>query len=89
MVQLNFCFLRRRFDESFGGNPVKDMMNKFGIPEDMPIKSSMVSKVLEGAQEKIEGFHFDARKHTLQYDDVLNHQRQTIYEKKKESLIWG
>lgn len=71
----------------FGGNPVKDMMNKFGIPEDMPIKSSMVSKVLEGAQEKIEGFHFDARKHTLQYDDVLNHQRQTIYERRRKVLF--
>ncbi len=71
----------------FGGSPVKNMMNKFGIPEDMPIKSGMVSKVLEGAQEKIEGFHFDSRKHTLQYDDVLNHQRQTIYERRKKILL--
>ncbi len=71
----------------FGGSPVKNMMNKFGIPEDMPIKSGMVSKVLEGAQEKIEGFHFDARKHTLQYDDVLNHQRQNIYERRRKILL--
>jgi preprotein translocase subunit SecA len=71
----------------FGGSPVKNMMNRFGIPEDMPIKSKMVSNVLEGAQEKIEGFHFDARKHTLQYDDVLNHQRQTIYERRRRVLL--
>ena len=71
----------------FGGSPVANMMNKFGIPEDMPIKSKMVSNVLESAQEKIEGFHFDARKHTLQYDDVLNHQRQTIYERRRKILL--
>ncbi|MEN9338381.1 MAG: preprotein translocase subunit SecA [Candidatus Parcubacteria bacterium] len=71
----------------FGGSPVKNMMNRFGIPEDMPIKSKMVSNVLESAQEKIEGFHFDARKHTLQYDDVLNHQRQTIYERRRKILL--
>ena len=71
----------------FGGSPVKNMMNKFGIPEDMPIKSKIVSNVLESAQEKIEGFHFDARKHTLQYDDVLNHQRQSIYERRRKVLL--
>lgn len=71
----------------FGGSPVKNMMNKFGIPEDMPIKSKIVSNILEGAQEKIEGFHFDSRKHTLQYDDVLNHQRQNIYERRRAILL--
>lgn len=71
----------------FGGSPVANMMNKFGIPEDMPIKSKMVSNVLESAQEKIEGFHFDARKHTLQYDDVLNHQRQSIYDRRRKILL--
>ncbi|MFO0743737.1 MAG: preprotein translocase subunit SecA [Candidatus Paceibacterota bacterium] len=71
----------------FGGSGVKNMMNKFGIPEDMPIKSKVVSNVLESAQEKIEGFHFDARKHTLQYDDVLNHQRQSIYERRRKVLL--
>ena len=71
----------------FGGSPVKNMMNKFGIPEDMPIKSRPVSNMLESAQEKIEGFHFDARKHTLQYDDVLNHQRQSIYDRRRKILL--
>lgn len=73
----------------FGGSSVKNMMNKFGIPEDVPIKSKMVSNVLESAQEKIEGFHFDSRKHTLQYDDVLNHQRQTIYERRRKVLLYN
>ncbi|MBP9765995.1 MAG: preprotein translocase subunit SecA [Candidatus Pacebacteria bacterium] len=71
----------------FGGSGVKNMMNKFGLPEDMPITSKMVSNMLEGAQEKIEGFHFDARKHTLQYDDVLNHQRQGVYERRRKVLL--
>ncbi|MDQ5962496.1 MAG: preprotein translocase subunit SecA [Patescibacteria group bacterium] len=71
----------------FGSSNIKDMMGRFGIPEDEPIDSKIVSRALEGAQEKIEGFHFDARKHTLQYDDVLNHQRRSIYEKRKKILF--
>lgn len=70
----------------FGSDNIKKMMGRFGIPEDQPIDSGMVSRSLEGAQEKIEGFHFDARKHTLQYDDVLNKQRQSIYEKRRRAL---
>ncbi len=71
----------------FGSTNVKTMMGKFGIPEDQPIASGMVSRALEGAQEKIEGFHFDSRKHTLQYDDVLNKQRTSIYEKRRKVLF--
>jgi preprotein translocase subunit SecA len=71
----------------FGSDGVKNMMNKFGIPEDMPITSKIVSNALEGAQEKIEGFHFDSRKHTLQYDDVLNSQRKSIYDRRRKVLI--
>ncbi len=71
----------------FGSTNIKTMMGRFGIPEDEPIESRMVSKALEGAQEKIEGFHFDTRKHTLQYDDVLNHQRKSIYEKRRKILF--
>jgi preprotein translocase subunit SecA len=70
----------------FGSGNIKNMMGKFGIPEDEPISSSLVSRALEGAQEKIEGYHFDARKHTLQYDDVLNHQRTSIYERRRKIL---
>ncbi len=70
----------------FGSDRIKSMMGKFGIPEDEAIKSGIVTRALEGAQEKIEGFHFDARKHTLQYDDVLNQQRKSVYEKRHKVL---
>ncbi len=70
----------------FGSDRIKNMMGKFGIPEDEPIKSGMVSRSLEGAQEKIEGFHFDSRKHTLQYDDVLNQQRSSVYDRRRKIL---
>jgi preprotein translocase subunit SecA len=71
----------------FGSQNIKTMMGRFGIPEDEPISSKLVSRALEGAQEKIEGFHFDTRKHTLQYDDVLNHQRTSIYAKRRRILF--
>lgn len=71
----------------FGSSNIKTMMGRFGIPEDEPIESKLVSRALEGAQEKIEGFHFDTRKHTLQYDDVLNHQRTSIYAKRRKILF--
>ena len=71
----------------FGSSNIKTMMGRFGIPEDEPIESKLVSRALEGAQEKIEGFHFDTRKHTLQYDDVLNQQRTSIYTKRRKILF--
>jgi preprotein translocase subunit SecA len=70
----------------FGSTNIKSMMGRFGIPEDEPVTSRLVSRALESAQEKIEGFHFDTRKHTLQYDDVLNHQRTSIYGKRRKIL---
>ncbi|MFA5132441.1 MAG: preprotein translocase subunit SecA [Candidatus Paceibacterota bacterium] len=71
----------------FGSSNIKSMMGRFGIPEDEPVSSKLVSRALESAQEKIEGFHFDTRKHTLQYDDVLNHQRTSIYAKRRRILF--
>ncbi len=71
----------------FGSNNIKAMMGRFGIPEDEPVTSRLVTRALESAQEKIEGFHFDARKHTLQYDDVLNHQRTSIYSRRRRILF--
>ena len=71
----------------FGPDRVKRMMQSFGIPEDQPIEHKMVSRALESAQSKIEGFHFDARKHVLEYDDVLNKQRDAIYRMRKEVLF--
>ncbi|MFA5791478.1 MAG: preprotein translocase subunit SecA [Candidatus Paceibacterota bacterium] len=70
----------------FGSEKIKTMMGRFGIPEDMPIENRFINSTLEGAQAKIEGFHFDARKHTLEYDDVMNHQRKIIYERRQKML---
>jgi len=70
----------------FGSDRIKSMMGKFGIPEDQPIVSRFVTNTLEGAQTKIEGFHFDARKHTLEYDNVMNQQRKTIYDRRRMML---
>jgi preprotein translocase subunit SecA len=71
----------------FGSDRIKGMMSKLGIPEDQPIENSFISNTLESAQAKIEGFHFDARKHTLEYDNVLNHQRKVIYERRRMMLL--
>jgi preprotein translocase subunit SecA len=70
----------------FGGDRVKSLMGTFGIPENEPIQMGMISKTLESAQTKIEGFHFDSRKQILAYDDVLNLQRQTIYARRRKLL---
>ncbi len=67
----------------FGAENIKRMMGSFGIPEDQPISNKLISRALESAQAKIEGFHFDSRKNTLEYDDVLNHQRKSIYGRRK------
>jgi len=63
----------------FGGDRVKNLMGTFKIPADQPIEMGMISRTLESAQTKIEGFHFDSRKQVLAYDDVLNKQRQEMY----------
>jgi len=70
----------------FGSDRMKTMMGRFGIPEDQPIENRFISKSLESAQAKIEGFHFDARKNTLEYDDVMNHQRQAIYSRRQKMM---
>lgn len=70
----------------FGAEKIKAMMGRFGVPEDVPIQNSFVSGTLESAQKKIEGFHFDARKNTLEYDDVMNHQRKVIYTRRQKML---
>lgn len=63
----------------FGGERIKALLNRFNIPEDMPIQNRIISNAIESAQEKVEGYNFDIRKHLLDYDDVLNKQRRKIY----------
>lgn len=70
----------------FGGARVQGLMGTFKIPEDQPIEMKMISRTLESAQTKIEGFHFDSRKQVLAYDDVLNQQRQVIYNRRRKLL---
>jgi preprotein translocase subunit SecA len=70
----------------FGGDRVKNLMGTFKIPEDEPIEMGIISRTLESAQTKIEGFHFDSRKQILSYDDVLNAQRQSIYRRRLNLL---
>ncbi len=71
----------------FAGDTVKNMMGRFGIPEDQPIENGVITHSLESAQKKIEGFHFDSRKHVLAYDDVLNQQRHLMYAKRRKLLL--
>ncbi len=71
----------------FGGDKIKSLMDVLKVPEDEPIQAGMISGAIESAQQKIEGFNFDARKHLLEYDDVLNKHREIIYKKRKEFLI--
>ena len=73
----------------FANDTVKKMMNRFGIPEDEPIENSLITRSLENAQTKIEGFNFDSRKHVLEYDDVLNFQRIIVYERRRKVLDGG
>jgi preprotein translocase subunit SecA len=70
----------------FGGDRIKRMMEMFNLPEDQPIENKMVSRALEAAQAKIEGFNFDIRKHVLEYDDVMNKQRERVYGMRREIL---
>ncbi|MBI2012097.1 preprotein translocase subunit SecA [Candidatus Daviesbacteria bacterium] len=70
----------------FGGEQVAKVMNFLKMPEDVPIEHGLVSKALEGAQKKVEGHNFDIRKHTVEYDDVMNQQRQIIYRIRRQIL---
>ena len=81
-----FVSLEDELMRRFGGDKMKSLMEKFGFPEDQPIENKMISKSIESAQKKIEGFNFDARKRVLEYDDVMNKQRETIYKKRLNIL---
>jgi preprotein translocase subunit SecA len=70
----------------FGGEKLKGMMTTLNIPEDEPIQNVIISKVIESAQTKIEGFNFDIRKHVLDYDDVMNKQREVVYRRRRTVL---
>lgn len=71
----------------FGGEMISGMMERLGWTEDMPIEHPMIAKRIEAAQRKVENRNFDIRKHVLEYDDVLNKQREIIYELRKKLLF--
>ena len=76
----------------FGGDQVKGVMERFSIDDDYPLQARLVSNMIENSQHRVEGANFDIRKHTLEYDDVLNAQRQRIYSQRdrifeKEDLV--
>ena len=70
----------------FGGDRIKNIMNRLGIEEGEHIESKMVTRAVEKAQKKVENLHFESRKHILEYDDVANEQRKTIYKFRQELL---
>jgi preprotein translocase subunit SecA len=70
----------------FGGDRMGSIMERLGLEEDMPIEAGIVSKAIENAQTRVEGYNFDTRKHVLQYDEVVNEQRNRIYEQRRRIL---
>ena len=69
----------------FGGERVQGLMGRFGM-EDMPLQHSWLDKTIEASQRRVEGYNFDIRKHVLEYDDVVNKQREVIYAQRREVL---
>jgi len=70
----------------FGSERISNVMTKLGIEEDQPIEHSLITKAIENAQRRVEGHNFDIRKHLLEYDDVMNRQREEIYRRRREVL---
>ncbi len=81
-----FVSLEDQLMRVFASDMVKRMMGTFGIPEDEPIQSGMVTRALEKAQTRIEELHFDARKQVLAYDDVMSAQRASVYSRRHKIL---
>ena len=71
----------------FGGDKIHAVMDKLGIEEGEHIEHSFISRAIENAQAKVEGHNFEIRKHLLEYDDVMNQQREVIYEQRRKALL--
>jgi preprotein translocase subunit SecA len=70
----------------FGGERISGLMNRMGVEDDIPIEAGLVNRAIENAQTKVEGHNFDIRKHVLQYDEVVNEQRNRIYDQRRRIL---
>jgi preprotein translocase subunit SecA len=73
----------------FGAERISSIMDRVGMEENEPIEHKLISKAIENAQKRVEGHNFDIRKHLLEFDDVMNRQRQVIYEQRKKVLKGG
>ena len=71
----------------FGGERISSIMARLSVDDDTPIENRLISRSLEKAQEKVEGFHFDQRKNVVQYDDVMNRHRKAVYSMRREMLF--
>jgi preprotein translocase subunit SecA len=71
----------------FGGERITGFMEKLGMQEGEPIEHGLISRAIENAQSKVEGHNFDIRKHLIEYDDVMNQQREVIYGQRREILM--
>ncbi len=70
----------------FGGDRISNVMGRLSVDDETPIENRLISRSLESAQKKVEGFHFDQRKNVVQYDDVMNRHRKAIYAMRREVL---
>ncbi len=71
----------------FGGDRIRNLMERLGVAEDQPIENRAVSRTLENAQKKVEGYNFDTRKNVVQYDDVMNRHRKAVYTIRRRALM--
>ncbi len=81
-----FLSLEDDLMRKFNGERIKKIMTTLNVPEDEPITARMVTRSIEGAQRKVEGHNFEIRKHLLEYDDVMNQQRKTVYSMRRALL---
>ncbi|HEY56506.1 MAG TPA: preprotein translocase subunit SecA, partial [Dehalococcoidia bacterium] len=70
----------------FGGERMKGFMERLGLDEDTPIENRFINKAIEDVQRRVEGYHFDVRKHLVEYDDVVNTHRELIYDERRKIL---
>lgn len=71
----------------FGGDRIGSVMNRLGVDDETPIENRIISKSLEGAQKKVEGYHYDSRKDVVKFDDVMNRHRKAVYTMRREILM--
>ena len=81
-----FVALEDELMQRFGGDRIKNVMSWTGLKDDEPLENKIITKSINSAQVKVEGYHFDVRKHLLNFDDVLNQQREVIYTQRSRIL---